>query len=382
MKAYIISVVVFFFVGYHVLPLDIYHSKLFFAAGLILPLLVVRVLAHSFRGKQAQNPASPSNTNVTAPPKTSVSCVSSHPIVPPHSRDLLYPQPLIPFADLAEGGHGDPRALFYAIRHLNPDRKRPFTVSDLDAGDFKGGAEACRFLLRHSFIREIDPGLSLALLYSKDELKGLLRDRDLPLKGSKEELAGRLLQSGFRPDGKKHARKLYELTSMGRELINCHSSDMITAVHNATLAVKRADFSKAISAYREYDATWGFAHSSGKNHTIFAHFDIPFSRFDFIAGYPMPELHNSADFKNSLRACLIAGLMRGEQGRAELAYCFRDICQEQILCPNITRYFSTEDFDDYTGAVIKHAMERKIEYDNDNILEYYISRVLYLSRRA
>lgn len=303
-------------------------------------------------------------------------------MAPPHDDALLYPASLMRFDDLAAGEHNDPRALYYAIRHFNPRGKRPFTVGDLDAGDFKGGADARRYLLRHRYIREISPAQSLALLYSKDELKGLLRERGLPITGKKDELATRLVQSGFHSADRKPSRKLYELTDAGRDLIERHSSDRQAAILSATRAIMQSDYPSAISAYRDYDAVWGFSHASGKNHTIFAHYDFPFSRFDFIAGYAMTELNNSAEFKRALRAVLIAGLMRGEQERAELAFCFRDVCQEPIRCPNIARHFSMNDFDSHTGTIIRSSMERRAEIDGDTALEYYISRVLYLSRQA
>jgi len=36
-------------------------------------------------------------------------------------------------------------------------------------------------------------------------------------------------------------------------------------------------YSGAISAYRSFDDKWGFVHTSGKEHTIFANCDIPFT---------------------------------------------------------------------------------------------------------
>ena len=96
----------------------------------------------------------------------------------------------------------------------------------------------------------------------------------------------------------------------------------------------------------------------------------------------MRELQNSSDFRDALRACLIAGLMRGEQESVELAHCFREVCHEQIVCPNITHYFSMDDFDYGTAAAIRASMERNAAADSRCVLEYYISRILYMSRRA
>lgn len=349
----------------------------------ILVIIVLFIIVyHVFvRDKGGQNYGSSAPPAPAAPPSAS-SRSSGRIMAPPHDDNLLYPAALIRFADLAEGEHDDPRALYYVIRHFDPHGKRPFTVRDLDAGDFKNGTEARRYLLRRRYIHEIDPAQSLALLYSKDELKDLLREHSLPVGGRKDELADRLAQSGFRSADRRPSRKLYELTDAGRGLIERQNGDRQAAILAATRAIMHSDYPGAISAYREYDAVWGFSHASGKNHTIFAHYDFPFSRFDFIAGYAMTELHNSAEFKCALRAVLIAGLMRGEQERVELAYCFRDVCQEPIQCPNIARYFSMDDFDRHTGAIIRSSMERRAEIDGDTALEYYISRVLYLSRQA
>lgn len=300
----------------------------------------------------------------------------------PHTADLLYPAPLVSFEELAADGHSDPRALYYTIRFISPHGKRPFSSDALMGSDFGRNSDALRHLVRLGLAREINAARSLAEVYSKDELQTFLRKRGLPVKGNKPQLAERLCAAGFQPAEKKRRRKQYDLTDAGRALIEDHAADKSAAILDATLAIKRSDFSGAVSAYRDYDSRWGFVHTSGKNHTIFAHYDVPFSRFDFIASYPMRELHNSVNFRDALRACLIAGLMRGEQESVELSYCFREVCQEQIVCPNIVRYFTTDDFDRSTAAAMRAAMEQNISADSDFALEYYISHVLYLSRRA
>ena len=86
--------------------------------------------------------------------------------------------------------------------------------------------------------------------------------------------------------------------------------------------------------------------------------------------------------KTTLRACLIAGLMRGEQERTELAFRFKEVCQEQIVCPGIVDLFTMDNFDGSTAAAMREAMEQNVAADSDFTLEYYISHVLYLSRRA
>lgn len=370
MKAYIIAVVIFFFIGYHVLPLSVYHSKLFFIVGLVVPYFITKLLRQS-ENQKAAHPVS------TPPPPAP----AERSAWPPHTADLLYPVSLPTMADLAGDDHRDPRALLYSIRYISPTGKRSFSSDALDACDFGGSKDARRFLIRGGLIREISVTRSLVELYSKDELQAFLRERGLPVKGNKEQLSDRLLSSGFQPE-KKRRRKRYELTDAGRALIEEHATDRNAAIRSATLSIRQGDYDSAISAYRDYDSRWGFVHTSGKNHTIFANFDVPFSRFDFIAFYPMRELRNSADFKKSLRACLIAGLMRGEQERIELGFCFRDICSEEIVCPKIVDNYSMDAYGGGVGKIVKDAMQKNADEDSRYVLEYYIARVLYLSRQA
>ena len=54
----------------------------------------------------------------------------------PHTADLLYPAALPAFAEIASDEHRDPRAVFYTIRFMDPQRSRPFTPDVLDASDF------------------------------------------------------------------------------------------------------------------------------------------------------------------------------------------------------------------------------------------------------
>ena len=154
-------------------------------------------------------------------------------------------------------------------------------------------------------------------------------------------------------------------------------SDEKQAFFLAVSALKKGDYSGAISAYRSFDSKWGFVHTSGKNHTIFAHYDVPFSQLDFIAGYPMRELQNSDDFKSTLRACLIAGLM----GKGCPDY-VGEAFQEPIRCPGIVGYYAQGRFDDGINPDIISAMQENVESDNSYVLQYYISRVMYLSRQA
>lgn len=297
----------------------------------------------------------------------------------PHTADLLYPAVLPAFSEIAAGEHRDPRAVFYTIRFMDPQRSRPFTPDVLDASDFGSKAEVRRVLVRRGFVQNADAGRTLSVFYSKDTLKDLLRKRGLPVGGTKEQQAARLLADGFRISP---SRRLLELTASGSALIASHGADLTKAIRRATLALKEQDYPGAVAAYRDHDSRWGYVHPSGKAHTIFASYDVPFRRLDFLAGYPMRELYNSEDFRRTLRACLIAGLMRGEQERTELAFRFKEVCQEQIVCPGVLDLFTMDDFDRSTSAAMRAAMEQNVSADSDFTLEYYISHVLYLSRRA
>lgn len=297
----------------------------------------------------------------------------------PHTADLLYSAVLPAFAEIAAGEHNDPRAVFYTIRFMDPQHSRPFTPDTLDASDFGSKAEARRALVRRGFVQNADAGRTLSVFYSKDTLKDLLRKRGLPVGGTKEQQAARLLADGFRISP---SRRLLELTASGSALIASHGADLTKAIRRATLALKEQDYPGAVAAYRDHDSRWGYVHPSGKAHTIFASYDVPFRRLDFLAGYPMRELYNSEDFRRTLRACLIAGLMRGEQERTELAFRFKEVCQEQIVCPGVLDLFTMDDFDRSTSAAMRAAMEQNVSADSDFTLEYYISHVLYLSRRA
>ena len=88
----------------------------------------------------------------------------------------------------------------------------------------------------------------------------------------------------------------------------------------------------------------------------------------------MQELHNTEDFKETLRACLLAGFMRGCQDRWELTDDFKAACKEEINCPHLLSLF------DYEPAVLQN-MRQQIEFSSDNALEYYISHLLYISKQ-
>lgn len=299
----------------------------------------------------------------------------------PRDFALMYPAPLLRFDEISAGGHDDPRALVYSLSWLDPGRKRPFSCGELNALDFGVGKEgekkACQSLLERGLIRSLPPDGVLAEVYTIQELKDLLRQRGLPVGGNKPALIKRLLDSGFKPRAQSYRYKFLELTESGTGKIEESRADEKRAFFLAVDALKRSDYAGAISAYRSFDSRWGFVHASGKDHTIFAHYDVPFSQLDFIAGYPMRELQNSDDFKATLRACLIAGLM----GKGCPHY-VGEAFQEPIRCPHVVDLYKYGRFDDGVNQAVIDAMQENVESDNSYVLQYYISRVMYLSRQA
>lgn len=153
-----------------------------------------------------------------------------------------------------------------------------------------------------------------------------------------------------------------------------YRADEEAAIRCAAMSLRNLNYGGAVAAYRDFDKKWGFAHTSGKKHTIFAHYDIPRCRFRFIETYPMWELENTRNFKDTLRACLIAGLMRGCEDRLALRYNVESLCNETIRCPGLTGLF------DYEKEVLWKIQEQ-VNHDAGSALEYYISHVLYLSRK-
>lgn len=299
----------------------------------------------------------------------------------PHTPHLFYPAILPRFDEIADGGHADPRALVYALSLLDPHRKKPFSCEELNALDFGNGKagerKACQMLLEKGLIRSLDRDRALAELHTIQELKDLLRQRGLPISGNKPVLVKRLSDSGFKISARDYRYRFLELTESGVWKIEESRSDEKQAFFLAVHALKEGDYSGAVSAYRSFDGKWGFVHTSGKNHTIFAHYDVPFSQFDFIAEYPMRELQNSDDFKATLRACLIAGLM----GKGCPRY-VGEAFQEPIQCPHVVDLYKYGHFEDGVNPSAISAMQENVESDSSYVLQYYISHIMYLSRQA
>lgn len=292
----------------------------------------------------------------------------------PSMKELLYPAKVPTFEKLAEEKHTDQRALIYTISKLDRGRKRPFSDEEICYKDFEKKGNAYSALKKAGLIRPLDINEELETRFTRNELAALAREQGLHNSGTKQVLANRLAGSGYKIDRRKYRGRLFRLTELGLDAVTICSSDRQAAITCATVALKEADYKGAITAYREYDSKWGFVHTSGKIHTVFACYDIPCSQFLFIENYPMRELRNTENFKRTLRACLLAGFMRGCQERWELTCEFKEICNEEINCPRLLSLFNYE-------PVVLENMRQQVEYSSDNALEYYISHLLYLSRK-
>lgn len=328
-----------------------------------------------------QNLFKPPAPTKKTPARTPSYTISVH---APNSSVLTFPIALTTAASIAENEHEDPRILFYAIRYL--DRDTVFTAShfsDFEISDFETLDTLVDTLLQKELICPVPVAEALRKLYTVNELRDILRKRGLPVGGKKDELIERLLDSGFRGYTRRYKKMQYRLTESGYALIESEWSARREAISSAIRSLCDLKFYDAAIAYRKYDYKWGYIHRSGHNHTIFANYEFPQERFDFLANYPMRELANSDDFKRKLRACLIAGLMRGDQDRGSLSYDFQQVCSERIRCSRVVDLYKQgtdkEELEELKPMF--EAMEMNCRNDSRYALGYYISHVLYLSRR-
>lgn len=295
----------------------------------------------------APPPAKPKAPSSPIKPQTTQPTVQAQPKAPevrkaytaPSMKELLYPAEVPTFAELAEGKHKDPRALIYTIANLDPERKRPFAEDDISYLDFGRKSSAYSALKKAGLIEPLTPSEEIEKALTKDELLALVRERGLPDTGKKRALADRLAGSGYKLNRRKTGGHLFRLTETGAGIVTVRRNDKRAAINRAIAALKERNYHGAVEAYRKYDSKWGFAHTSGKVHTIFAYYDIPRGRFQCIENCAMQELHNTEDFKETLRACLLAGFMRGCQDRWELTDDFKAVCKEEINCPRLLSLF-------------------------------------------
>lgn len=288
-------------------------------------------------------------------------------------EELLYPDELVTFQKLDDDGHKDVRGLAYAILRFNTEQERPFSDDEISYLDFGKKSTAYSILKKNNLIRPLEQVEEIETLFTRDELVEQAQKMGLATTGKKQKIAERLVSNGYKIDRRKHKGRLFHLTEHGTEVITEYRTDEKSAIAHAIMALKRLDYKSAIVSYRNFDEKWGFVHTSGKKHTIFAHYDIPYSRFQVIENCGMWELNNTGEFKLTLRACILAGFMRGVQDYGTLAYDFTNVCAEKINCPSLLSLF------DYDPIVLQN-MQRQIECSEYNALGYYISHLLYLSR--
>ncbi len=298
--------------------------------------------------------------------------------------NLIFPSELPDCQEIISNGHKDPRMLALCLKSLFHRTNNVFSKENIDeylSEDFGSTANLLHILEKKELIKEKSQKYIMQNFYTVNELKDFCREKNLSVSGKKDELIERLLKNGYKLDKQKYKHKLYEITYSGQELVHEEEKDRDFAILNAMNVIKKQDFQGAVNFFNNYDNKWGFVHISGKKRTIFANYDIPHTCFEYIANYPMRELRNSEEFKNNLKACLIAGLMRGNRNRDKIASRFHMICNEPICCPNILNMYrrdSIEEDPDTVKRILKK-MKENIEADDEYVLKYYISKVFYLS---
>lgn len=299
------------------------------------------------------------------------------PVKLPNIRELTYPGELKSFYTLKTQEHEDTRALIASLYRLNYKRtKWAFTEDDIDCRDFNNDSKvAFDALEKRGLIKELEEVEIMTELFSRDGLVNMAKKWGLNIGGKKREIAERLLKNGYKFDRRKYKKRLFNVTEEGIKVIDQYFSDEKQTIIKAINALKELDFDSAIMAYREFDSKWGYIHSSGKKHTIFAHYDIDYKRFEFITKYPMREINNSEDFKKTLKGCIIAGLMRGETDKFTLRKDFESVCDEYLDYPRLLYQFDCD-------VEILRAMQQNIDYDKGCATEYYISRIDYLARHC
>ncbi len=299
--------------------------------------------------------------------------------------NLTFPSHLPDYKEIVSNEHKDTRMLTLFIKSMFHRTGNSFTDKDIyeyHSNDFESAAIILDILEERGLIKEKSPKDIMQNLYTANELKTLCQRKNLNVSGNKAELIERLLNNGYKVDRRKYRHKLYEITNSGQEFINEEEKDRNFAIVNAMTAIKRQNYQEAVNYYNNYDNKWGFVHASGKKRTIFANYDIPHARFEYIANYPMQELQNSEEFKNNLKSCLIAGLMRGNKDSDKLLNRFHMICNEDICCPDILDMYRDDyDEDPDTAEHILTGMQINIEENASYyVLKYYIGKILYLSK--
>lgn len=298
--------------------------------------------------------------------------------------NLTFPTKLPSCHEIVLEGHKDPRLLVWSLYYLE---NKPFSsesFSDYVSADVGDIQIMLKTLEDRKWIAEKAPAEILTILYTADELRTFLQTHNLKISGKKEDLAKRLLENvPFNKFKRKYKHTLYELTELGTKSIQEKKTDYDRTFINAVNFIKSNNFQGAVDAYNAFDHKWGFIHANGKEHTIFANYFIPHKRFNYIAKNPMLALQNSNEFKQDLRAFLLASLMCYTHDSSILAERFSKINNEQICCPGIISMYKQDRNDDIDKAELERiieSMQKRIKEEPDCVLDYYISKIFYNSR--
>ena len=294
--------------------------------------------------------------------------------------NLTFPSALPNCKEIASNGHNDLRIIVWCIDSTKPFSLKSFSeYAKEDIGNIKS---VFKSLIEKGIIEELSQDKILTTIYSADELKTFLQAQNLKVSGNKEVLAKRLLEKvPFDAFKRKYKNKLYTVTEIGLRYFQSERDDYNQAVISAVNAIKQKNFTDAVKAFNLYDEKWGFLHADGKPHTIFANYEVPKYRLDYVFSYHMNELNNSENFKTDLRAYMVTILMRksGSYNTDE----FLLINNETIVCPNILKMYKYDRDDDiekdYLEQIID-GMRLNIEKNPNAVLDYYISKIIYKSK--
>lgn len=322
-----------------------------------------------------ENQISNTNTNTTIKGNTATSIWQE--------SDLICKSSNLPSCEkIASANHIDKRVLVYYLRHLTSITFENMSYYSDEIGDISA---ALKELENTGWICEKEPKEIFKSLLTVEELKEILYKNNLKVSGKKDILVERVLENiPFSAFNDIYTNTQYNITENGSKNIQQKQIDYEQAIINATLCAGNKDLRSISAEYQKFDAKWGFVHTSGNPHSIFANYDVPIERIIFLSSYPMNEIFNSNQFKNDLRNFLIAASLRKPRGRSDLAIEFRLINDEALVCPNIVELFQTRndlpEVREQELRYIKENMHNKIKKEADAALEYYISLLLYWSK--
>lgn len=181
----------------------------------------------------------------------------------------ISPEELIPFKTIAEHKHEDLRAAVYTFSCLEIQRRKPFSETELNAGDFSGGTrEAYSVLKMIGMVQELSDAELLKEQHTAIELKEMAKEKGISVQGTKAEIVARLQKAGYKLDKRKYRKKLFRFSEKAVKALEELRSDERKAITCAIQALKYGNYAEAVVAYRQFDRKWGFVHTSEKTHNI------------------------------------------------------------------------------------------------------------------